>query len=155
MGDEYYRWLLLVFCSFCSARCCFRFFFLVFVVAVVVVVVVAVAVVGCWLFVSWFLGFRVSWFVGLLFSSRMRSEGFSFNFGSTRWLFSCPQVFESGSYGPAVGESSKKVTFHGCVACQFAPLFHCDLHKIGTSCKKGDAFRCTGAWFCESDTFAS
>ena len=47
------------------------------------------------------------------------------------------------------------MTFHGCVACHFAPLFHCDLHKSGMSCKKGDAFRCTGAGFHESDTFAS
>ena len=61
----------------------------------------------------------------------MRSEGFSFNFGSLRvelcspvvvFVFATvrnrsqpsatvrnrPQVFESGSYGPAVGESSKK-----------------------------------------------
>ena len=27
-----------------------------------------------------------------------------------------------------------KVTFGGCVACQFAPPFHCDLHKSGMSC---------------------
>ena len=47
------------------------------------------------------------------------------------------------------------MTFHGRVTCQFAPLFHCDLHKSGMSCKKGDAFRCTGAGFRESDTFAS
>ena len=50
----------------------------------------------------------------------MRSEGFSFNFGSLRVELCSPvvvfvtatvlnpQVFESGSYGPAVGESSKK-----------------------------------------------
>ena len=49
----------------------------------------------------------------------------------------------------------QKVTFHGLVTCQFAPLFHFDLHKSGMSCKKGDAFRCTGAGFRESDTFAS
>ena len=49
----------------------------------------------------------------------------------------------------------QKVTFHGCVLCQIAPLFHCDLHESGMSCKKGDAFRCTGAAFRESDTFAS
>ena len=55
------------------------------------------------------------------FFSRMRSEGFSFNFGSLRVELCSPvvvfvfatvrnrsQVFESGSYGPAVGESSKK-----------------------------------------------
>ena len=47
------------------------------------------------------------------------------------------------------------MTFHGCVACQFAPLFHCDLNKSGMSCKKGDAFGCAGAGFRESDTFAS
>ena len=47
------------------------------------------------------------------------------------------------------------MTFHGRVTCQFAPLFPCDLHKSGMSCKKGDAFRCTGAGFRESDTFAS
>ena len=54
----------------------------------------------------------------------MRSEGFSFNFGSLRvelcspvvvFVFTTvrnrPQVFESGSYGPAVGESSKKWLF--------------------------------------------
>ena len=46
-----------------------------------------------------------------------------------------------------------KVTFHGCVTCQFAPLFHCDLHKSGMSCKKGDAIPCAGAGFRESDTF--
>ena len=28
------------------------------------------------------------------------------------------------------------MTFHGCVTCQFAPLFHCDLDKGGMSCKK-------------------
>ena len=43
----------------------------------------------------------------------------------------------------------------GRVTCEFAPLFHCDLHKSGVSCKKGDAFRCTGAGFRESETFAS
>ena len=47
------------------------------------------------------------------------------------------------------------MTFHGRVTCQFAPLFHCDLHQSGMSCKKGDAFRCTGAGFRESETFAS
>ena len=31
-----------------------------------------------------------------------------------------------------------KVTFHGGVTCQFASLLHCDLHKSGMSCKKGD-----------------
>ena len=47
------------------------------------------------------------------------------------------------------------MTFDGLVTCQFAPLFYCDLHKSGVSSKKGDAFRCTGAGFRESDTFAS
>ena len=47
------------------------------------------------------------------------------------------------------------MTFHGRVTCQYAPLFHCDLHKSGMSCKKGDAFRCAGAGFRESETFAS
>ena len=42
-----------------------------------------------------------------------------------------------------------QVTFHGCVTCQFAPLFHCDLHDNDMSRKKRDAFRCTGAAFCE------
>ena len=38
-----------------------------------------------------------------------------------------------------------QVTFHGCVTCQFATLFHCDLHENDMSRKKRDAFRCTGA----------
>ena len=42
-----------------------------------------------------------------------------------------------------------QVTFHGCVTCQFAPLFHCDLHENDMSRKRRDAFRCTGAAFCE------
>ena len=42
-----------------------------------------------------------------------------------------------------------QVTLHGCVTCQFAPLFHCDLHDNDMSRKKRDAFRCTGAAFCE------
>ena len=47
------------------------------------------------------------------------------------------------------------MTFHSCVTCQFAPLFHCDLHESALPCKKGDAFRCTGAGLRESDTFTS
>ena len=47
------------------------------------------------------------------------------------------------------------MTFHGRVTCQFAPLFHCDLHKSGMLGKKRDAFHSTGAGFRESDTFAS
>ena len=42
-----------------------------------------------------------------------------------------------------------QVTFHGCVTCQFAPLFHCDLHEKDMSRKQRDAFRCTGAAFGE------
>ena len=101
----------------------------------------------------------------------MRSEGFSFNFGSLRvelcspvvaFMFATvrnrPQPFASvriRSLWHCRWGELKKVTFDGCVTCQFAPLFHCDLHESGMSCKKGDAFRCTGAGFCESDTFAS
>ena len=42
-----------------------------------------------------------------------------------------------------------QVTFHGCVTCQLAPLFHCDLHEKDMSRKQRDAFRCTGAAFGE------
>ena len=42
-----------------------------------------------------------------------------------------------------------QVTLHGCGTCQFAPLFHCDLHDNDMSRKKRDAFRCTGPAFCE------
>ena len=42
-----------------------------------------------------------------------------------------------------------QVTFHGCVTCQFAPLFHCDLHENERWRKKRDAFCCAGAAFCE------
>ena len=42
-----------------------------------------------------------------------------------------------------------QVSLHGGVACQFAPLFHCDLHDKDMSRKKRDAFRCAGAAFCE------
>ena len=42
-----------------------------------------------------------------------------------------------------------QVTFHGCVMCQFAPLFRCDLQDTNVSRKKRDAFRCTGTAFCE------
>ena len=42
-----------------------------------------------------------------------------------------------------------QVTLHGCVTCQFAPLFHCDLRDTDMSRKKRDALRCTGAAFCE------
>ena len=42
-----------------------------------------------------------------------------------------------------------QVTFHGCVTCQLAPLLHCDLRESDMLHKKRDAFRCTGAGFCE------
>ena len=42
-----------------------------------------------------------------------------------------------------------QVTIHGCVTCQFATLVHCDLRENDMSRKKRDAFRCTGAAFCE------
>ena len=67
---------------------------------------------------------KIFWFLVSFDDSRMRSEGFSFNFGSLRVELCSPvvvfvsatvrnrsQVFESGSYGPAVGESSKKWLF--------------------------------------------
>ena len=41
------------------------------------------------------------------------------------------------------------MTLHRGVTCQFPPLFHCDLHDNDTSREKRDAFRCTGAAFCE------
>ena len=99
--------------------------------------------------------------------SRMRSEGFSFNLGVWGWscvrgsLFSCPQPFATvckcrvRSLWHCRWGELRKVTFHGRVTCQFAPLFHGGLHESGMSRKKGDAFRCTGAGFRESDTFAS
>ena len=42
-----------------------------------------------------------------------------------------------------------QVTMHGCVTCEFATLVHCDLRENDMSCKKRDAFRCTGAAFRE------
>ena len=42
-----------------------------------------------------------------------------------------------------------QVTLHGGVTCQFAPLFHFDLQDNDVSRNKCDAFRCTGAAFCE------
>ena len=107
----------------------------------------------------------------MLLFSRMRSTGFSFNFGSLRVELCSPVVvFVTATVRnrshvfaivrirllwPCRWGELEKVTFDGCVTCQFAPLFHCDLHESGMSCKKGDAFRCTGAGFRESDTFAS
>ena len=99
------------------------------------------------------------WFVGIYSFSRMRSEGFPFIvgglgvgavfawFASSRGLSSFVVVVASQircHWGKLL-----QVTLHGCVTCQFAPLFHCDLHDNDMSRKKRDAFRCTGALFCE------
>ena len=98
----------------------------------------------------------------LLFFSRMRSEGFSFNsWGSGgRALFAIRCFYVRNRPQPSAtvrGRALRRchwgkllqVTFHGCVTCQFATLFHCDLHENDMSRKKRDAFRCTGAAFCE------
>ena len=95
----------------------------------------------------------------------MRSEGFSFNFGGLGVEpFSRPIVSTSATVlnrpqvTAAVGSRTLRrchwgkllqVTLHGCVTCQFAPLFHCDLHDNDMSHKKRDALGCTGAAFCE------
>ena len=94
--------------------------------------------------------------------SRMRSEGFSFNsWGSGgRALFATRCFYVRNRWQPSATVRSRalrrchwgkllQVTFHGCVTCQFATLFHCDLHENDMSRKKRDAFRCTGAAFCE------
>ena len=94
--------------------------------------------------------------------SRMRSEGFSFNsWGSGgRVLFATrcfyvrnrPQPFatvRSRSLRRCHWGKLLQVTIHGCVTCQFATLVHCDLRENDMSRKKRDAFRCTGAAFCE------
>ena len=98
----------------------------------------------------------------------MRSEGFSFNsWGSGgRVLFAIrcfyvrnrPQPFatvrnRSQPFATVRSRTLRRchwgkllqVTFHGCVPCQFATLFHCVLHENDMSRKKRDAFRCTGA----------
>ena len=116
----------------------------------------------------------MSFSVSLLFS-RMRSEGFSFNSGglgvescsrSVVSMFATvrnrpqPSATVRNRSQPFATVRSRtlrrchwgkllQVTFHGCVTCQFATLFHCDLHENDTSRKKRDAFRCTGAAFCE------
>ena len=103
--------------------------------------------------------------------SRMRSEGFSFNSGglgvescsrSVVSMFatvrnrSQPSATVRNRSQPSATVRSRtlrrchwgkllQVTFHGCVTCQFATLFHCDLHENDMSRKKRDAFRCTGA----------
>ena len=103
--------------------------------------------------------------------SRIRSEGFSFNSGglgvescsrSVVSMFatvrnrSQPSATVRNRSQPSATVRSRtlrrchwgkllQVTFHGCVTCQFATLFHCDLHENDMSRKKRDAFRCTGA----------
>ena len=89
----------------------------------------------------------------------MRSEGFPFIVGGLgvgavlAWLASSRRL---SSFVVVVASQTRchwgkflQVTLHGCVTCQFAPLFHCDLHDNDMSRKKRDAFRCTGAAFCE------
>ena len=97
--------------------------------------------------------------------SRMRSEGFSFNSGGlgvepcSRPVVSMFATVRNRSqpFATVRGRALRRchwgkllqVTFHGCVTCQFAPLFHCDLHEKDMSRKQRDAFRCTGAAFGE------
>ena len=91
--------------------------------------------------------------------SRMRSEGFPFIVGGLgvgvvfAWLASCRRLW---SFVVVVASQIcchwgklLQGTLHGRVTCQFASLFHCDLHDTDMSCKERDAFRCTGAAFCE------
>ena len=99
---------------------------------------------------------------GLFLFSRMRSEGFPFIVGGLgvgavfAWLASSRRLSSSlvvsrrrrVSNSLPLGEAFEG-DLHGCVTCQFAPLFHCDLHDKDMSRKKRDAFRCTGAAFCE------
>ena len=86
--------------------------------------------------------------------SRMRSEGFSFNsWGSGgRALFAIRCFYVRNRPQPSAtvrGRALRRchwgkllqVTIHGCVTCQFAPLFHCDLHEKDMSRKQRDAFR--------------
>ena len=89
----------------------------------------------------------------------MRSEGFPFIVGGLgigavfAWLASSRRL---SSFVVVVASQIcchwrklLQVTFHGRVTCQFAPLFHGDLHDNDMSRKKRDAFRCTGAAFWE------
>ena len=105
----------------------------------------------------------------IVFFSRMRSEGFPFIVGGLgvgavfAWLASCRRLSSSVVVSRRLSSSLVvvasqicchwgkllQVTLHGCVTCQFATLFHCDLHDNDMSRKKRDAFRCTGAAFCE------
>ena len=92
----------------------------------------------------------------------MRSEGFPFIVGGLgvgamfAWLASSRRRLSSFVVVVVVASQIRchwgkllQVTLHGCVTCQFAPLFHCDLRDNDMSRKKRDAFRCTGAAFCE------
>ena len=98
--------------------------------------------------------------------SRMRSEGFPFIVGgvgvgpvfawlasSRRFVVVCRRlsslVVVVASQICCHWGKLLQVTLHGRVTCQFAPLLHCDLHDQDMSRKKRDAFRCTGAAFCE------
>ena len=91
--------------------------------------------------------------------SRMRSEGFPFIVGGLgvgavfAWLASSRRLSSSlvvvASQICCHWGKLLQVTFHGRITCQFATLFHCDLHDNDMSRKKRDAFRCTGAAFCE------
>ena len=124
-----------------------------------------------------YLKISISTIIGhwVLYFSRMRSEGFSFNSGGlgvepcSRPVVSMFAIVRNRSQPfatvrnrpqPFAGVRSRalrrchwgkllQVTFHGCVTCQFTTLFHCDLHENDMSRKKRDAFRCTGAAFCE------
>ena len=78
----------------------------------------------------------------------MRSEGFPFIVGGLgvgavfAWLASSRRLSSSlvvsrrlSSFVVVVASQIRRhwgkllqVTLHGCVMCQFAPLFHCDLH---------------------------
>ena len=92
--------------------------------------------------------------------SRMCSEGFPFIIGGLgvgamfAWRASCRRL--SSSFVVVVASQIYchwgkflQMNFHGCVTCQFAPLFHCDLLDNDMSHEKCDAFRSTGATFCE------
>ena len=100
--------------------------------------------------------------VGITAVSRLRSEGFPFIVGGLgvgavfAWLASSSVVVcrRLSSFVVVVASQIRchwgkllQVTLHGRVTCQFAPLFHCDLHDNDMSRKKRDAFRCTSAAF--------
>ena len=87
---------------------------------------------------------------------RMRSEGFSFNsWGSGgRALFSIRCFYVRNRPQPFAtvrGRALRRCHWGKLlqVTCQFATLFHCDLRENDMSRKIRDAFRCTGAAFCE------